>query len=866
MMNRIQVYIKQTFHLFIVCLVMLTQLCDINCRAATNFDEEWHQYTAEFISAFRSKNYTRAEEKAKSAVNISMLNPYPDIRFRLISMQNLMRLYLYKKRYAEAAEISLKIIAMSTEEFGEYHIKTIDNLSELADIYMLDGQFTEAIKINKKVYDIRYELLGDDHIDSLITLNNLVLLASRIGDKDLSERYSNTLLEGYKKRLSKQSTNNLSIGLSPQELFDQGAERTIEETEKILMTSGIEDDYSVVSKKLKQKEMQHSFKTGKPMSLDDWTLSFVKEKNKHKINDLDSIKELDSYDSLIPAALAEPTPPLPVAESDYKLLRYPTIEAPEKVSVDQDIMVMVSLTEKLISPEVNIGSVNDTMAKKTAEGSLELNLPEEDEWKIDVVLNASGFNIADGNIRSILLKKNGDSTIALFRLHSQSIPTQEYLSKLYVSYIYKGQFISRVSKEITIINADLIVANPGSNYSSEPDKTTRQADTAKKIHFNDALETADLTILVRELDNADQSASTTITVISPYLQPMSREYKTVPQLSQWINSKYAKFSRTIPRGVALANEPQVNASNKEHAIPLMKGFGNELYNKFAPDIFKEAYWKLVDKKKNAFDSIQIYTNNPVLPWELMKPVRADKSEEHDFIGINYNIARWHVTENSRIEEKPPLSLHIKRFFVIAPENQQQVSLPWQKKEIENLSQIQQYQKISGKYNSVKDFFEEKPGGIIHFAGHGAITKNYNDVYEYSLYLDDQALDLDTWKGIMPTRSTAHPLYFINSCIVGQSHRIANMVDGWAPTMLEAGASGYIGALWPVGDQGASHFSIQFYQYLKEDLKTHPANIAEAIKKTRKLFYETGDPTFLSYIFYGDPNFNITMSALESPRQ
>ncbi len=856
---------NRTINFLVICLLLFSQFTHMDCYADNYLYSAWYKNMRGFISAFEAKDYVRAEQLARSAIKLSESNQDYEADFLLISMQQLMRLYVYKKRYSDAAELSRRIIKITDKYYGKNNIESINSLAEHANIFMLKGDLEQAIKFNKSVYKLRREILGDEHIDTLVTINNLVLLTSKVDNEESSDEYSVLLIQAFKKKLTRKPAIKLSTGLSPRQLFDENFEHTTEQTEKILMTTGIEEKYPKISIKLKQKEMQSSFRTGNPMSLNDWTLSFAKEQNKNNIARLTHIERHKLYftrsdfmsnSSWATSMITETENP--PQEKVYNLLRYPTIEAPETVAVEQDIMVMVSLSETLISPDVNIGSVNEDIARKTSDGALDLSFPEQEEWQIDVVLNASGFTIADGNIRSIVLKKQGDSTIALFKLHAKEIPANEFLSKIYVSYIYKGQFISRVSKEITIINSNTNNNNIMGSFDADVDKKNKQEDKGKTIQINDVMQTADLTVLVRELVNADQSHSTIVTIISPYLQPMSKEYKSVPRLSDWINSKYAKFSLNIPRGVALENEQEISAANKDRAIPLMKGFGKELYKKFAPDIFKQAYWKLVDKKKKGFDTIQVYTNNPVLPWELMKPIRTDNSEEHDFIGINYNIARWHVTENSHIEEKPPLSLEINKLFVIAPDNQNQASLPWQQKEIDNLSHLQHYEKISANYKAVKYFFQTRPDGIVHFAGHGSVKKGFNDIYEYSLYLDNQELDLDTWKGIIAARSDTHPLYFINSCIVGQSHRIANMVDGWAPAMLESGASGYIGALWPVGDRGASRFSIQFYQYINEDLKHHSANVAEAIKKTRKLFYETGDPTFLSYIFYGDPNFNITM--------
>ena len=93
--------------------------------------------------------------------------------------------------------------------------------------------------------------------------------------------------------------------------------------------------------------------------------------------------------------------------------------------------------------------------------------------------------------------------------------------------------------------------------------------------------------------------------------------------------------------------------------------------------------------------------------------------------------------------------------------------------------------------------------------------------------------------------------------MGRAHRIANFVYGWAPTVLESGASGYIGSLWPLDDKSAAEFSIKFYQTLDERLQNgQNASVAGVLRETRKSFLESGDPNSLAYIFYGDPHLKV----------
>jgi CHAT domain-containing protein len=88
---------------------------------------------------------------------------------------------------------------------------------------------------------------------------------------------------------------------------------------------------------------------------------------------------------------------------------------------------------------------------------------------------------------------------------------------------------------------------------------------------------------------------------------------------------------------------------------------------------------------------------------------------------------------------------------------------------------------------------------------------------------------------------------------------ANTVEGWAPAVLNTGGAGYIGALWPIGDNSAKDFSIQFYQDIQQHLASNQANIAETLTTTKRKFFnaQNNDLTSLAYVYYGDPNLVFT---------
>ncbi|MBT8421361.1 MAG: CHAT domain-containing protein [Gammaproteobacteria bacterium] len=557
---------------------------------------------------------------------------------------------------------------------------------------------------------------------------------------------------------------------------------------------------------------------------------------------------------------------LSLTEPDTVVIsRHPTIKSPDRVKMTEEFDVRVSLTEALMTREVVIESFNEKRAEITPEGKIGITLllesPDQEEWEIDVVLSAPGFEYLNDSQSSVTLYKAGDSTKAVFKLRADNIPVPRRTRKLFVTFLHENTYLAEVTREIDVVNqemagiSDVTLAlahtqgreerqpetKPASHVGSPDASVLRMSGTlsAAPLSLGFDFDSPDLTVMVLSGENVDNRHETEITLSSPYLDKSTFKLKdryTEAELSKWLNIRYTKLFRDRTR-------------KSGETIALMRGLGRDLYREFAPEVFKRAFWDLVDKLGTGFDSIQIVTNKPRLPWELMIPSRPDGSDEQDFIGLQYDVARWH-----RPLAHPTQSLPLTDVAVIAPRYQVE-ALPWQTSELQTLKGITGYRRVSGQYHAIEDFFSKSPPGIVHFAGHGSVKKYIGGTYGYAIRLEDGELDLDVWKGLIPKQAQTHPFFFFNACQVGLSHRDAHIVDGWAPAILKAGASGYIGALWSIADKGAAKFSIHFYRALGKELEKNSAvTVSSVLRETRKLFLKTGDPTYLSYIFYGDPNF------------
>lgn len=556
---------------------------------------------------------------------------------------------------------------------------------------------------------------------------------------------------------------------------------------------------------------------------------------------------------------------------DESIERYPNIEAPDSVAVGQEIAVQVSLTKDQLAPETQI------LSGEQHDGKLQLKLPAGlERWTITVNLTAPGMQFTrGGNTADITITPEGDSTLAVFYLRPTAAAEPRRETRILATLISSGTFVARLSRPLTITAATSQPESPAIASSLEagkpavlvpasgaPTATAPSAAPATRteLRFDPDLEAPDLTIIENRVGNTLR-----LVFFSPHAAPVEADIPDPDALHAWIESHYAQMVMHS-RGIVAVDD--AGPSSPQHSVDYINGFGSELYDRIAPQAFKTLFWKLMDNSYNHspanrhanghFEYIQVLSDDPAIPWELMRPARADGSGRLDFLGLHFSIARWPIGTHGAA--RPPQSLALSQSAVIAPVYRGTQQLASAGDELTTLKSMQGFTQVSGDYAAVRALAMHPPQGIVHFAGHGAVT-DASGVPQFAILLEDTQMDPVTWQALQPANSDAHPLFFFNACDVGESRRFLNDVDGWAPVLLSSGASGYIGALWPVNDATAEAVAASFYRQVSRGISGNGANVAEVLAKTRAdVFSRTGDPTALAYVFYGDPNLLLTSPA------
>lgn len=544
-----------------------------------------------------------------------------------------------------------------------------------------------------------------------------------------------------------------------------------------------------------------------------------------------------------------------------RIERKPRLDVPDPIVGSKEFDVLVWLTD---GSGVKTPDAKGTPDTGKAPGQLPLQLPDENGWNVDVLLVAPGFVLPEGARAKLFLPKTGDSTPARFKLRPSALRGPQQTLSMSATFWYKNSYLGLIERDVTIIRADSPqveaapkpslgtrgLAAPPRAAATTPPKVT---DGESKVVVEPAKRIPDLTIRTFQVPHSEDRM---VQIESQYLESTNPQIYSQKDLSRWLIVQYAELTKKSSLLAELngAGDAQSRAEASAQAKEFMRTFSGYLYLRFCPPSVKSAFWELSKRLGENFKTIQIYSDDFDLPWELMRPVNTD-GEERGLLGTEFEIGRWHLKPDYSGSPLPLQQVSINKLIVIAPQYQEAL-MQGQQRELDTLKAMNGYEAWPGKISEVRKLFQDLPLAIIYFAGHGSMSATEGDLYQYSIQMEDGALDVMTWRGMITSTIKNRPLFFFNACSVGQTQNIANFVDGWATAVLDAGASGYVGSLWPVSQTGAADFGATFYSQFDRRLKEGPASVAKTLMETRRKFLENGDPTFLAYIYFGDADLEL----------
>ncbi|MEN0061993.1 MAG: CHAT domain-containing protein [Myxococcota bacterium] len=522
--------------------------------------------------------------------------------------------------------------------------------------------------------------------------------------------------------------------------------------------------------------------------------------------------------------------------------RWPVMSGPDTIEVGQSFPLVVQLADLQRQDVVALGRALKAGELGDGEvgviegagegGALAVPLPNEGSALVDVVLSAPGFDVPVLE-QTMQLYPSGDSTPARFSLTLRE-PTPNGAPAVEAWLFFHDPMpgssgFARIARRFRVAGEPLGgLGTVPSGPVVDPERRETVADV--------------LIVLVTDKRFGEDVAQ--VIVKTRGQEAIAVDFVDLPPGREaWVRTRLQ--SAGVTRGLDRKGAGAMPAT--------LDGLGDEIWAKLVPKPVREALCNAQATLGTEWESVQLYTNETVIPWELAR-MRCGE-EPGEFLGVAARFARWHVTQGfDATLPDPPSSLPVAQLTAIAPEYPANQALPSQAAELEALGQWPGFRRIGGAFDDVASLLKSGPRGIVHFAGHGTIAPG--DVPRYALELEDGPMAPQAWRGLAPVLRT-HPLVFFNACDIGRTDAVAGFVDGWAPAVLETGASGYIGGLWPLDDAGAAAFASRFYEVLDERIKAQrTVAVADVLRDVRAEVKSNGDPTFLAYAFYGDANLRV----------
>lgn len=493
-----------------------------------------------------------------------------------------------------------------------------------------------------------------------------------------------------------------------------------------------------------------------------------------------------------------------------QLIRYPLLKCQDKAVLNQSLSLFVRLQIEAPEPGSQAIAIEDT--------GIPEKLPE-----VQIVISAHGFDIDGSNCKVLKLDRDLDSE-EVFTLIPRESGTQEVRADFY----QHGRRIGTVRRNVLVgaaIAEEIKLEQPGPSAALE----LKTAPTVSP---------PDLELYV-ELDVRD--GKTLYFRLHSSIEEVGYHYAKRGFVTLQ-GSPVDKLKIVYDEMSQLASQPGSGAERRIAAI------GNNLWDELIPEDLKREYWVF----KSRVHSLLITSDEPWIPWEMMKPYRYNEEGEREddpFWCQQFFFSRW-LSGPGTVEEFHPGPAHpIAPSAVNLSAVQDEVNL------IKNLCQLTP--EIRGEpplemKEDVLNLIESGSFFILHFASHGKFDAAFPD--NSAILLSDGPLrpsDIQTRFGGKRPR----PLIFINACEEAQMEFSLTGLGGWAERLVNSALVGaFAGAIWDVNDVLALLFAKTFYTAFLQERKTIAQAFRESREEVRK--QAPSNSTWLAYVLYADPEGRI----------
>jgi CHAT domain-containing protein len=484
--------------------------------------------------------------------------------------------------------------------------------------------------------------------------------------------------------------------------------------------------------------------------------------------------------------------------------------------------------------EFNASVFVDQHAAREGEEAIDLEIPAEkgiNDYEISVwLIGTRHFQISRPTLRTFVIHRGiARSDPVVFKVVVRDA-TVRAIPRVMALFRYNERACGEVSRKIDLSGLSTAEDKP-------PPALFSVHTTAEPAHL-----TIEITNPSKDLQHFDCLVSTSL--LGDYKFGRTEAWNLNERTEKLVEQYFQEFTA---RGTTPAAR-----------IAALRGAGRKLFDR-APQIFRDAYWRIVDEKK-PLQTISILSQDPFIPWELMIPHRGLPDGTFDIrkpLGVEFRMGRWTKKEHFAAAQSVPLN----DGWVFAP-NYRDPPPPQPLKCADDEAKL-----------VVDDFHGERISPAITAKFIQTIKNDCRSLLHFichgSSRLAGSQTILDEDKAVLTSLQLAgyeidnacakkKPFVFLNACEVGRPIPSLTGLGGFANEFVNLGASVVIAPLWSVKDDIAHEVAQEFYGAIKADPRTP---FAEVIRKIRKKAYDdpAGEDTYAAYCFYGDPLAAKTLS-------
>jgi CHAT domain len=273
--------------------------------------------------------------------------------------------------------------------------------------------------------------------------------------------------------------------------------------------------------------------------------------------------------------------------------------------------------------------------------------------------------------------------------------------------------------------------------------------------------------------------------------------------------------------------------------------GTYLFEQLLSPQARGAFWAV----RTRIRSVHIQSQEPWVPWELLKPSGDDGTgnvAEAGFLCEDYEVTRWVPGLAYRHD------LTMTNVGVVTPQDSGlPAAIPERDQMMSLASQTRQVTAIQPEEVALRQALAGGGLDVIHFTGHGVAGATSADRSEIRLQAGSRLRPEDL-SGVVANLGKRRPIVFLNACEIGRAGMGLTRPGGWPRGFLAVGAGAFIGPFWKVADASAATFAAEFYDKLIAG-----KSVGAAARDARMAIQVASDPSWLAYSVYAHCDARLT---------